>query len=74
MGTLRKRDKKKEKQRAEDAARRKARLAAPVAVAGPKRGAGRRQRTRKLKAALKQEETKRRIEEHEAARAKARAS
>jgi signal recognition particle subunit SRP14 len=74
MGALRKRDKKKEKQRADELAKKRARLAAPVVVDGPKRGAGRRKRVRKQKAALKQEETKRRIEEREGARVKARAS
>lgn len=71
MGSLRKRDKRKEKHKAEEAAKRKKRLAEPVLVDGPKRGAGRKKRMRKIKAALKQEETKKRIEEREAAKERA---
>jgi signal recognition particle subunit SRP14 len=71
MTTLRKRDKKREKQRAEDLARKKKRLAEPVTLDGPKRGVGRRKRQRQIKAALKQEQTKRRAEEREAAAEKA---
>jgi signal recognition particle subunit SRP14 len=74
MSTLRKRDKKKEKQKAEEAAKKKKRLAEGVVVDGPKRGAGRRKRTRKIKATLKQEATKKRIEEREAADARAKSS
>lgn len=43
-------------------------------VDGPKRGAGRRKRVRKIKAALKQEEAKKRLEEREAAKGKAKAA
>ena len=57
MSTLRKRDKKREKQRAEQAAVRKRKLAEPVMIDGPKRGNGRRKRQRQVKAALKQQET-----------------
>lgn len=56
--TLRKRDKKREKQRAEQIARRKQRMAALVIVDGPKRGNGRRKRQRKVKAAIRQEQAK----------------
>ena len=51
MGTLRKRDKKKEKQRAEEAAARKKKREQTIVVDGPKRGAGRKKRQRKMKAA-----------------------
>ncbi|KAI0782405.1 signal recognition particle, SRP9/SRP14 subunit [Irpex lacteus] len=67
---LRKRDKKREKQRAEEVARRKKRLAEDVVVEGPKRGAGRRKRTRLLKRAIKQEEQRKRVHELEEARLK----
>ncbi|KAH7920950.1 signal recognition particle, SRP9/SRP14 subunit [Leucogyrophana mollusca] len=71
MTTLRKRDKKREKLRAERLAQRKQRLAEQVVVAGPKRGNGRRKRQRLVKAALKQEETRERIQKREEARTKA---
>ncbi|EPT03411.1 signal recognition particle SRP9/SRP14 subunit, partial [Fomitopsis schrenkii] len=71
MTTLRKRDKKREKQRAEDMARRKRKLAEDIAVEGPKRGAGRRKRQRKLKAAAKQTEARKRVQEREEAKARA---
>jgi signal recognition particle subunit SRP14 len=71
MGTLRKRDKKREKQRAEEAAARKRKLADTVLVDGPKRGPGRRKRQRKAKAALKQEQSRKRVEEHAEKAAKA---
>ncbi|KAI5825762.1 signal recognition particle, SRP9/SRP14 subunit [Schizophyllum commune Tattone D] len=70
MSALRKRDKKREKQRAEELARRKKRLAEPVVVEGAKRGAGRRKRQRLVKAAIKQQETKKRLEEREQGRTK----
>jgi signal recognition particle subunit SRP14 len=66
MTTLRKRDKKREKERAEKFARRKRRLAEPVVIEGPKRGSGRRKRQRRIKAALKQQEQKKRAKEREA--------
>jgi signal recognition particle subunit SRP14 len=56
--TLRKRDKKKEKMRADKVALRKKKLAELIVVKGGKRGAGRRQRQRKEKAALKRETIK----------------
>lgn len=70
MSALRKRDKKREKQRAEELARRKKRLAELVPVVGPKRGAGRHKRQRLVKAAIKQQETKKRMEEREEGRAR----
>ena len=63
MPTLRKRDKKKEKERAERIALRKKRLSEPIIVEGPKRGKGRRKRQRLIKAALKQEEARKKIQE-----------
>ncbi|KAI0094237.1 signal recognition particle SRP9/SRP14 subunit [Irpex rosettiformis] len=72
---LRKRDKKREKQRAEEVAHRKKRLAENVIVEGSKRGAGRRKRTRLLKRAIRQEEQRKRVHEREEARlTKAKAS
>ncbi|TFY65705.1 hypothetical protein EVG20_g5388 [Dentipellis fragilis] len=73
MTTLRKRDKKREKQRAEDFAARKKRLAEPIPVEGPKRGSGRRKRQRRIKSALKQEEARKRLQEREDAKTKAKA-
>ncbi|KAH7911628.1 signal recognition particle, SRP9/SRP14 subunit [Hygrophoropsis aurantiaca] len=70
MTTLRKRDKKREKLRAEQLAQRKQRLAEPVVVSGPKRGNGRRKRQRLAKAAVKQEEKKERIQKREEAKGK----
>jgi signal recognition particle subunit SRP14 len=63
MSTLRKRDKKREKVRAEKLAARKQRLAEPILVEGPKRGNGRRKRQRRVKAALKQEAARQRMQE-----------
>lgn len=74
MTTMRKRDKKREQQRKEEVARRKRRLAEDIVVEGPKRGNGRRKRQRKIKAALKQEETRQRVKEREEARSKAKAA
>ncbi|GJE97827.1 signal recognition particle, SRP9/SRP14 subunit [Phanerochaete sordida] len=73
MSTMRKRDKKREQQRKEEAARRKRRLAEDVVVEGSKRGNGRRKRQRKIKSALKQEETRKRVKEREETRSKAKA-
>ncbi|KAJ7729100.1 signal recognition particle, SRP9/SRP14 subunit [Mycena maculata] len=70
MGTLRKRDKKREKQRVEQAARRKKKMTDPVVVDGPKRGNGRKKRQRQLKAEAKQLESQRKAKEREAAGAK----
>lgn len=63
--TLRKRDKKKEKTRQEQALRRKKRMTEPVVVNGPKRGAGRRKRQRQVKAALKQAQAQEKFKERE---------
>ena len=41
---------------------------------GPKRGNGRRKRQRKIKAALKQEETRKHVKEREEARSKVKAA
>lgn len=70
MVTLKKRDKKKEKQKAEEAALRKKKLYTTIPITGSKRGSGRRKRSRLLKAALKQAETRKKVEEKES-RAKA---
>ncbi|KAI0931658.1 hypothetical protein AcW2_000498 [Taiwanofungus camphoratus] len=74
MTSLRKRDKKREKQRAEEMARRKRRLTEEIAIEGPKRGNGRRKRQRRMKAALKQEESRKRVQEKEEAKARVRSS
>ncbi|RXW23087.1 hypothetical protein EST38_g2764 [Candolleomyces aberdarensis] len=71
MGELRKRDKKREKANAEQAAKRKKRMTEPVTVEGPKRGNGRRKRQRQLKAALKQQESQKKFKEREEVRKKA---
>ncbi|KAH9953367.1 signal recognition particle SRP9/SRP14 subunit [Russula dissimulans] len=63
MSTLRKRDKKREKLRAEKQAARKQRLAEPILIEGPKRGSGRKKRQRRVKAASKQEAARQRIQE-----------
>lgn len=70
MVTLRKRDKKREKVRAEKLVARKQRLAEPVLLQGPKRGNGRRKRQRKVKAALKQEAARQRMQEKQEAKEK----
>ncbi|KAL5535855.1 hypothetical protein ACEPAF_3949 [Sanghuangporus sanghuang] len=66
MPSLRKRDKKREKDRAERVARSRKRMTEPVIVEGRKRGAGRRKRQRRIKAAKKQEESRRKFEERQA--------
>lgn len=70
MTSLRKRDKKREKQRAEAQAKRKRRLAETIVVEGPKRGAGRRKRQRQMKTALRMDEARKRVQEHEEAKTK----
>lgn len=70
MGTLRKRDKKREKVRAEKLAARKQRLAEPVPIEGPKRGNGRKKRQRRVNAALKQEAVRQRMQEEQEAKEK----
>ncbi|KAG7092194.1 hypothetical protein E1B28_008562 [Marasmius oreades] len=71
MTTLRKRDKKREKQRAEQVALRKKRLNEPVVVDGAKRGKGRSRRQRQMKAAVKQQEALQHAKAREEAKAKA---
>ncbi|KAF9237099.1 signal recognition particle SRP9/SRP14 subunit [Melanogaster broomeanus] len=61
LTTLRKRDKKRERQRAEQLTKRKQRMAEPVLVNGPKRGNGRRKRQRQVRAAARQERAKDRV-------------
>ncbi|TDL26410.1 signal recognition particle, SRP9/SRP14 subunit [Rickenella mellea] len=65
MTALRKRDKKREKERAERTALRKKRMLEPVVIEGPKRGNGRRKRQRLIKFALKQEESRKKAEQRE---------
>ena len=60
MSTLRKRDKKREKLRAEGLGKKKKRLTEEVVVSGPKRGAGRKKRKRLIAAAVKLAEFKKR--------------
>ncbi|CAE6360983.1 unnamed protein product [Rhizoctonia solani] len=63
MPGLRKRDKKKEKAKAEATAARRQKLETDVVVTGSKRGRGRAKRQRKVKAAIKQQETRKLIAE-----------
>lgn len=70
MTTLRKRDKKREKLRAEEAAKRKRRVTDPIPIEGPKRGNGRKKRQRRINAALKQEVARQRAQEKEDAKVK----
>ena len=65
MPSLRKRDKKREKEKAERIAARKKLATEPIIVDGSKRGSGRRKRQRKVKAALKQEESRKKFEERQ---------
>ena len=67
---MRKRDKKREKLRAERVALRKKKLAQDIVIEGPKRGANRAKRQRRLKAAKKQEATRAAIKAAEETRAK----
>lgn len=71
MSTLRKRDKKREKVRAEKLAARRQRLTEPVLIEGPKRGNGRKKRQRRVKAALKQDTARQRMQEEQEAKGKA---
>jgi signal recognition particle subunit SRP14 len=73
MTSLRKRDKKRDKYRVEQAAKRKKQMTEPIVLDGPKRGSGRRQRQRKFKALLKQQESQKKFREREEARKKAEA-
>ncbi|KAF9495576.1 signal recognition particle, SRP9/SRP14 subunit [Pleurotus eryngii] len=70
MGTLRKRDKKREKMHSEEAAKRKKRMTDPITIDGPKRGNGRRSRQRKIHAALKQQASQAKFKERESEAAK----
>ena len=72
--SLRKRDKKREKLRAERAALRKKKLEQDIVIEGPKRGNGRTKRQRRIKAARKLEETRARIRQAEAKKKPAAAS
>ncbi|KZT54122.1 signal recognition particle, SRP9/SRP14 subunit [Calocera cornea HHB12733] len=74
MPTLRKRDRKREKARAELKEQRRKKLSEEIKVDGPKRGNGRRKRQRQVKALQKQQETKDRIEKAQEAREKAAAA
>lgn len=65
---LRKRDKKREKQRAEESIRRKRRLAEDIVIEGVKRGNGRRKRQQLMKRAIRQEGTRKRVHEREETR------
>jgi len=65
MTTLRKRDRKREKTRQEQAAKKKRKMTEPVVIDGPKRGNGRRKRQRQVKALLKQQESQRKFKERE---------
>ena len=69
MTTLRKRDKKREKLRGEQAAARKQRMTEPVLIEGAKRGAGRRKRQRLVKQAEKQQASQQKFAEREEAKA-----
>lgn len=68
MPGLRKRDKKKEKAKAELAAARRQKFETDVVVSGAKRGKGRAKMQRKVKAAIKQQEMRRLIAEKEQAK------
>ena len=74
MTTLRKRDKKQEKLRSEEAAKRRKHMTEPIVLDGPKRGKGRRTHQRKVKALLKQEESQKKYREREEARMKSEAT
>jgi signal recognition particle subunit SRP14 len=69
MSTLRKRDKKREKLRAEKIAARKQRLAEPIPIEGPKRGSGRKKRQRRIK----QEAARLRVQEKQEGKEKGKA-
>ena len=68
---LRKRDKKREKTRAEEAAKRRHKMTEPIVLDGQKRGKGRRLRQRKIKALLKQQASQKKFQEREEARKQA---
>lgn len=70
MTTLKKRDKKKEKVRLEKAELKRKRLAQDVKITSSKRGKGRRQFMRQMKAANKQVEARQKQSERDEAGAK----
>lgn len=70
MSSMRKRDKKREKQKAEDTARRKRQLTEDIAITGAKRGNGRKKRQRQIKRALELEQARKRVQEREEAKTK----
>ncbi|KAG8933440.1 hypothetical protein FRC02_011818 [Tulasnella sp. 418] len=70
MSHLRKRDKKREKQKAERIALRKKKLEQDIIIDGPKRGNGRKKRQRKIKAAIKQQEARKAAVKRDEERAK----
>jgi len=71
MSTLWKRDKKREKTRAEEAAKRRHKMTELIILDGQKRGNGRRKRQRKIKAFLKQQASQKKFQEREEARRQA---
>jgi len=70
MSTLKKRDKKKEKSRLEKALLRRKKLVEKIEIIGPRNGAGRRKRQRRVKAVVKQAEALKKTKERDEARAK----
>ena len=69
MSALRKRDKKRERLRADALAQKKKRLMENVVISGPKRGAGRKKRKRLITAAVKLAEFKKRAAEKDVTKA-----
>ena len=69
MSTLRKRDKKRERLRADALAQKKKRLMENVVISGPKRGAGRKKRKRLITAAVMLAEFKKRVAEKDVTKA-----
>jgi len=68
MTTLRKRDKKREKARTEEAAKRRQKMSEPIVLDEHKRGKGRRRRQRQIKALIKQQAAQKRFQERDEAR------
>jgi signal recognition particle subunit SRP14 len=62
---LRKRDKNKQKQKAEEAAARKAKMTEPIVIEGAKRGAGRRKWQRRMKLVRQQKESQEKFRKRE---------
>jgi hypothetical protein len=69
MSTLRKRDKKREKLRADELVKKKKRATEEVIISGPKRGAGRKKRKRLIATAAKLAAFKKKMAEKDAAKA-----